>query len=554
MLVQLTINDLAIINKLCLDFDCGMTVLTGETGAGKSILLDALGLILGDRADTNIIRGGAEKTDITAIFSIKDNVAVNKKLNIMEINSNNNELFLRRTIKKDGRSRAYINDTPVPIQTLRDIGGCLIEIHGQHAHQSLSQPKSQRELLDQFGQYESTLTDTINAYHKLIDIDDQIKKLNTNSDDFESTLTLLKYQIEELNKLAIEESEYTKLSEEFKRQSNSQHIVETCHEILNELSESDININTRLSKCQNKINELCLLDSSLNNIPMLIDSTIIQINEAITELKNYLNEFDADISQLSSLENRLDKLNELARKYKKRPEELPDHLNILIKQLNELEDSFEKREGLELKQKELTKKYFNLAIELRNKRIKTAEFFSNEITSKIHELGMAGKLQIEVEEIDNETPRQFGMDNITFMVSTNPGQPLRPIAKVASGGELSRLSLAIQIISSKDNGIPTMIFDEVDAGIGGGIAEIVGKLLNTLANRSQIFCVTHLPQVASYGHQHFQVIKNMREGETYTEVRSLNKKERINEIARMLAGMEVTTESRANAEKMLALK
>jgi len=531
-----------------------MTVLTGETGAGKSILLDALGLILGDRADANIIRGGAEKTEITAIFSIKNNITLNKKLNIMEINSNSDELFVRRTIKKDGRSRAYINDTPVPIQTLRDFGEYLIEIHGQHAHQSLSQPKSQRELLDQFGQYESTLTETTSTYHELIDINNQIKKLNTNSDDFESTLTLLKYQIEELNKLAIEESEYTKLSEEFKRQSNSQHIVGTCHDILNELSESDSDINTRLSKCQNKINELCLLDSSLNNIPMLIDSTIIQINEAITELKNYLNEFDADISQLSSLENRLDKLNELARKYKKRPEELPDHLNILIKQLNELEDSFEKREGLELKQKELTKKYFNLAIELRNKRIKTAEFFSNEITSKIHELGMAGKLQIEVEEIDNETPRQFGMDNITFMVSTNPGQPLRPIAKVASGGELSRLSLAIQIISSKDNGIPTMIFDEVDAGIGGGIAEIVGKLLNTLANRSQIFCVTHLPQVASYGHQHFQVIKNMREGETYTEVRSLNKKERINEIARMLAGMEVTTESRANAEKMLALK
>tara|TARA_B100000953_G_scaffold128050_1_gene105566 strand:+ start:4376 stop:5971 length:1596 start_codon:yes stop_codon:yes gene_type:complete len=531
-----------------------MTVLTGETGAGKSILLDALGLILGDRADTNIIRGGAEKTDITAIFSIKDNVAVNKKLNIMEINSNNNELFLRRTIKKDGRSRAYINDTPVPIQTLRDIGGCLIEIHGQHAHQSLSQPKSQRELLDQFGQYESTLTDTINAYHKLIDIDDQIKKLNTNSDDFESTLTLLKYQIEELNKLAIEESEYTKLSEEFKRQSNSQHIVETCHEILNELSESDINTNTRLSKCQNKINELYLLDNSLNNVSTLIDSAIIQINEATTELKNYLNEFDADTSQLGSLENRLDKLNELARKYKKRPEELPDHLNLLIKQLNELEDSFKKREELELKQKEITTKYFNLAIELRNKRIKTAEVFSRKITNKIHELGMAGKLQIEVEAINNKTPRQFGMDDITFMVSTNPGQPLRPIAKVASGGELSRLSLAIQIISSKDNNIPTMIFDEVDAGIGGRVAEIVGKLLNTLAAHSQIFCVTHLPQVASYGHQHYQVTKNMKEGETYTEVRSLEEKERINEISRMLAGMEVTTESRANAEKMLALK
>jgi len=554
LLVQLIINDLAIINKLRLNFECGMTVLTGETGAGKSILIDALGLILGDRADTNIIRGGAEKTDITAIFSIKNNTAANKKLNCMEINSDGDELFIRRTIRKDGRSRAYINDTPVPIQTIRDISECLIEIHGQHAHQTISQPKTQRKLLDQFGQYESTLTETINTYQELMEIDNKIKELNTSSDDFESTLTLLKYQIEELNKLAIEESEYGKLKEEFKRQSNSKHIIEACHEILNKLSESDTNINTKLLKCQKEIDELCLLDNSLNNIPTLIDSAVIQINEATTELKNYLNEFDADTSQLSSLESRLDKLNELARKYKKRPDELPDHLNLLIKQLNELENSFEQREKLELKQKELTTNYFNLAAELRNKRIKAAKVFSEEITNKIHELGMAGKLQIDVEPINSKNPYQFGMDEITFMVSTNPGQPLRPIAKVASGGELSRLSLAIQIISSKDNNTPTMIFDEVDAGIGGGVAEIVGKLLSTLATHSQIFCVTHLPQVASYGQQHFQVTKNTKQGETYTEVRSLDEKERINEIARMLAGMEVTTESRANAERMLALK
>ncbi len=554
MLVQLIINDLAIVNKLHLDFDSGMTVLTGETGAGKSILIDALGLILGDRADTNIIRGGAEKTDITAIFSVKNNAAVDKKLNRIEINSNGDELFIRRIIKKDGRSRAYINDTPVPIQTIRDIGECLIEIHGQHAHQTISQPKTQQKLLDQFGQYEPTLTEIINTYKKLIEIDNKIKRLNTNDGDFESTLTLLKYQIEELNKLAIEESEYAKLSEEFKRQSNSKHILQACHEILNELSESDTDINTKLLKCQKEIDELSLLDNSLKNIPALIDSAVIQINEATTELKNYLNEFDADTSQLHSLENRLDKLNELARKYKKRPEELPDHLKLLIKKLNKLENSFEQREKLEIKQKELTKTYFKLAAELRNKRIKTAKIFSEEITNKIHELGMAGKLQIDVEPINSGNPHRYGMDEITFMVSTNPGQPLRPIAKVASGGELSRLSLAIQIISSKDNNIPTMIFDEVDAGIGGGVAEIVGKLLSALANHSQIFCVTHLPQVASYGQQHFQVTKNTRQGETYTEVRSLNEKERINEIARMLAGMEVTTESRANAEKMLALK
>ena len=553
MLAQLIINDLAIINKLCLDFENGMTVLTGETGAGKSILLGALGLILGDRADTSVIRGGSEKTDITAIFSIKNNIAIREKLSSLEIESNNDELFIRRVIRKDGRSRAYINDIPIPIQTLRDIGESLIEIHGQHAHQSLSKPKKQRELLDQFGQYDATLNEIITTYQELADINNKIIMLGEN-DDFEATITLLKYQIEELKKLAIEKSEYAKLSEEYKKQSNSQHILETCHEVLNELSESDSNINTRLSKHQNKINDLCSVDNSLDNIPKLLDAALIQIDEAIAEIKDYLGKFNTDTKQLTQLENRLDKLNEIARKYKKRPEELPDHLNSLIAQLNDLENSSEEQEELKLKQKELTTKYFMIADDLRSKRIKTAKIFSNEITKKIHELSITGKLEIKVEAINSKDPHKFGMDDITFMVSTNPGQPLRPITKVASGGELSRLSLAIQIISSKDNNAPTMIFDEVDAGIGGSVAEIVGKLLNTLAANSQIFCVTHLPQVASCGNQHLQVTKNTKDGETFTEVSNLNKKERINEIARMLAGMEVTTESLANAEKMLALK
>ena len=554
MLAQLIINDLAIISKLSLDFESGMTVLTGETGAGKSILLDALGLILGDRADTNIIRGNSEKTDITAIFLIKNNTAVSEKLKNTEIESNNNELFIRRTIRKDGRSRAYINNTPVPIQTLRDIGEHLIEIHGQHAHQSLSQSKTQRELLDQFGQYNSILTSTTSIYHELMDVNNQIKYLEVNGENYESTLTLLKYQIEELNKSAIEKSEYSKLSEEYKKQSHSQHILETSQEILNELSESDSAINTKLAKCQNKINELCLIDNSLNNIPNLLDTALIQVNETTEELKNYINGFNPDTSKLNSLESRLDKLNELARKYKTRPEQLPDHLNLLITQLDKLEGSFEQQEELKQKREELTAKYYKFANELRKERMLTARVFSKKITNKIHELGMGGRLEIKIEAINNENPHPFGMDNIIFMVSTNPGQPLRPITKVASGGELSRLSLAIQIISSKDNNLPTMIFDEVDAGIGGSIAEIVGKLLNSLAIHSQILCVTHLPQVASYGHQHFQVIKNTKEGETYTEVFSLDEKERINEIARMLAGMEVTSESRANAERMLALK
>jgi len=550
LLRQLVINDLAVIDTLNLDFKSGMTVFTGETGAGKSILLDALGLVLGDRADTNVIRGGSDKTDITAIFSINNNPNVIDRLEEMEIESDD-ELFIRRTISRDGRSRAYLNNTPVPVQTLRDIGEYLVDIHGQHAHQSLSRSKTQRELLDQFGQYDSLLDNVTNSYLELKQVNEQLQNFKTGGEDFEARLTLLKYQIEELTQLDIGKSEYKELSEEYKRQSHSQHLLETCHKILNDLSESESAIYSRLSQYQRDISELCSVDNSLENISSLLDDATIQINEANTELKNYIDRFDSDTSQLNTIENRLDKLHELARKHKVKPEELSVHLNLLTKQLNQLEGSQEQHELLQQNKIDLTTEYFKLAIELREKRKKAANKIATAVIKKMHELGMGGIFNIDMEPIEDDTPHQSGMDKIAFMVSTNPGQPLRPITKVASGGELSRLSLAIQIIGSKDSGVPTMVFDEVDAGISGGIAEIVGKLLNRLAEHRQIFCVTHLAQVASCGNHHLRVIKNTSEGETFTQVVDLNKQDRVDEVARMLAGMEVTNESRANAAQML---
>jgi DNA repair protein RecN (Recombination protein N) len=550
LLRQLVINDLAVIDSLNLDFKSGMTVLTGETGAGKSILLDALGLILGNRADTNIIRGGTDKTDITAIFSINNNSNVNERLNEMEIESDD-ELFIRRTISKDGRSRAYLNNTPVPVQTLREIGEQLIDIHGQHAHQSLARPKMQRELLDQFGQYDALLNDVTNTYQKYKQVNEQLQNFKTDGEDFEARLTLLKYQIEELDQLAIGDSEYTELSEELKRQSHSQRLLDSCNKILSDLSESEAAINDRLSHYQKEMIELSAIDNSLENISNLLDSATIQIEEASHELKSYVDRFDIDAEKMTNIESRLDKLHDLARKHKVKPEELPEHLNLLITQLNQLEGGQEQHELLQQKKVDLTEQYFKLAKQLSKKRNCAASKISKAVTEKMHELGIGGKFNIDIEKIEDESPHQFGMDKITFLVSTNPGQPLRPITKVASGGELSRLSLAIQIIGSKDNGVPTMIFDEVDAGISGGIAEIVGKLLHGLAEHRQIFCVTHLAQVASCGHHHCRVIKNTKAGETFTKVVHLEQQERIDEIARLLAGMEVTNESRANAAQML---
>ena len=553
MLRQLVISDLAVIDSLNIDFKSGMTVLTGETGAGKSILLDALGLVLGDRADTNVIRGGTDKTDITAIFSINNNPYINDRLNEMEIASDD-ELFIRRTINRDGRSRAYLNNTPVPVQTLREIGEYLVDIHGQHAHQSLSRPKTQREILDQAGSYDSLLSDVADHFHQWKLVNEQLENFETSGDGFEARLSFLKYQIDELTQLDIGESEYESLMEDFKRQSHSQDLIATCQQVLTELSESDAAMISQLSQHQRAITELCKIDNSLESINSLLDSAAIQINEACSELKNYIDRFDSDISQLNIIESRLDKIHELARKHKIKPEALPEQLVLLSSQLDQMEGGQEQHEILQKKKSELLHKYKKLAEKLSEKRKSTANKISIAVTDKMQDLGMGGKFNINIEateDLDEVTPHQFGIDKISFEVSTNPGQPLRPIAKVASGGELSRLSLAIQIIASKDNGVPTMVFDEVDAGISGGIAEIVGKLLNSLAEHRQIFCVTHLAQVASCGHHHLRVIKESKKGQTFTQVIELADQERIDEIARMLAGMEVTNESRANAAQML---
>ena len=551
MLQQLVINDLAVIDSLDLEFKPGMTVLTGETGAGKSILLDALGLILGDRADTGVIRGDNDKTDITAIFSLNNNQDVIDRLHEMAIDADN-ELFIRRIVSRDGRSKAYLNNTPVPVQSLREIGELLVDIHGQHAHQSLSRANMQRELLDQFGRYDELLNSVTDTWQELKQINQQLSSFESGGEDFEARLTLLRYQIDELTQLDMGESEYAELSEEYKRISNSQRLLDACQKAIDELSESDESINDRLARHQRNISELSVIDASLENISNLLDNAHIQIEEAYSELRDYIDRFDSDPGQLTQMESRLNKMHELARKHKIKPDALPEQLELLTTQLNQLEGGQEQHDLLQKKKDERYTHYFKLADELRKKRSTAAKKISEAITVKMHELGMGGKFSIDIEAIEDKTPHQFGMDKITFMVSTNPGQPLRPITKVASGGELSRLSLAIQIIGSKDSGVSTLIFDEVDAGISGGIAEVVGKLLFSLAEHRQILCVTHLAQVASCGHHHLRVLKESGNNETFTRVHELNKEERVNEIARMLAGMTITDESRANAIKMLS--
>lgn len=550
MLRQLVINNLAVIDQLSLDFDTGMTVLTGETGAGKSILLDALGLILGARAETGLIRGGADKTDITAIFVIEGDAALRQRLEALDIEYDA-ELFIRRTIGRDGRSRAYINNIPAPAQTLRELGRQLIDIHGQHAYQALAGAEAQRELLDQSGAYRPLLGRLRQVYAAWQALTEQLRAIHPEGAEVEAKRTLLRYQIDELAALEIGEAEYTTVNEEYKRLANAQTILTTCHAALDSLAESEDAVAARLGRCRQDIHGLCGFDEKLEGVATLLEGASIQLAEAAGELKHYIAQFDADTSRLAALEQRLDKLHELARKHKVRPAELAAHLGKLTAELEQLEDGREQTELLQQRETELRREYAALALELHEARRQAATTMAAAITEKMHELGMGGEFSIRVEQTETDKPRARGSDKVGFLVSVNPGQPPRPINKVASGGELSRLSLAIQIIGSRDTGVPTLIFDEVDAGIGGGIAEIVGRLLRRLAGRRQILCVTHLAQVASCGHHHFRVAKTSENNATFTRADKLDQKERVDEVARMLAGMTITDESRANARRML---
>lgn len=550
MLRQLVINNLAVIDRLSLDFDTGMTVLTGETGAGKSILLDALGLILGARAETGLIRGGADKTDITAIFVIEGDQALRQRLEALDIEYDA-ELFIRRTIGRDGRSRAYINNIPAPAQTLRELGRQLIDIHGQHAYQALAGTEAQRELLDQSGAYRPLLDRLRQVYEAWQTLTERLRAIHPEGAEVEAKRTLLRYQIDELAALEIGEAEYTTVNEEYKRLANAQTILTTCHAALDSLAESEDAVAARLGRCRQDIHGLCGFDEKLEGVATLLEGASIQLAEAAGELKHYIAQFDADTSRLAALEQRLDKLHELARKHKVRPAELAAHLGKLTAELEQLEDGREQTELLQQRETELRREYAALALELHEARRQAATTMAAAITEKMHELGMGGEFSIRVEQTETDKPRARGSDKVGFLVSVNPGQPPRPINKVASGGELSRLSLAIQIIGSRDTGVPTLIFDEVDAGIGGGIAEIVGRLLRRLAGRRQILCVTHLAQVASCGHHHFRVAKTSENNATFTRADKLEQKERVDEVARMLAGMTITDESRANARQML---
>ncbi len=548
---HLHIRNFAVIEELDIQFNAGMTIFTGETGAGKSIMVGALGLVLGDRSDSGIVRAGCERTEITAIFDIENENDIQSVLAEQELDCED-ELILRRVINKDGRSRAYVNGSSVPAQLLRSLGECMVDIHGQHAHQSLLKADVQRNIIDEFGNHPQELSEVKDAWKIWNAAKIELQSLSGGKRDHDAQIALIQYQIQELEALNPSGSKFSDIEKEYGKLANANRLIEACQQNLQQLSEGERSTQSQISHNLNELQDMQKFDPSLETVIELLNGASIQIEEASNELRHYLDGLELDPERLKMVEDLLAAFHDMARKHKLQPEALTDHLETLKDELHSLENSEARFEKLIALQKSSTKNYRRAANRLSMCRRRAAKKLSEDITEKLNELGMlGGQFAIEVNEIEKDILLQNGMDKIEYLVSLNPGQPLQPLNKVASGGELSRISLAIQVTGSKDKGIPTLIFDEVDSGIGGGVAEIVGKLLHSLSDKRQVFCVTHLAQVATRGDYHLQVSKATHAGTTLTRVGELNDEERIDEIARMLGGVKITEQTLAHAKEML---
>jgi len=551
MLTSLTIRNYAIIDKLELEFADGMTALTGETGAGKSILLGALGLVLGDRADSDSIKQSCDHADITAAFDTCNIPAASHWLNAYELNEDD-DCIIRRRVSKDGRSRAFINGNPVNVQTLRELGELLIDIHGQHEHQSLMKNAAQRQLLDDYANHQQLLNEVQKNFHDLKQTEQALEQLEKDTSDRANRIDLLSFQTQELDALALAENEYQELNEKHSRMANAEKISTAIYDAINDLYASDdSNILSQLSHHLSALTEIAEIDNKIQPAIDMLQEASVQLEESVSHLRDYIDDVELDPAELATVEQRIQSILDLARKHRVEPDDLPALHEKLESELNNITHADETLEDLRRQHATLIQLYKTNAIKLGDSRKKAAKKLNREITAAMQTLGMkGGKFLIEVSS-NEETISVNGIDKVEFTVSANAGQACKPLARVASGGELARISLAIQMITAAQCRIPTMIFDEVDSGVGGGIAEIVGKQLRLLGKTNQVLCITHLPQVASQAHQHLRVQKKSEQEQTQTNVYPLNQNERIKEIARMLSGVEITEQSLAHAEDMI---
>jgi DNA repair protein RecN (Recombination protein N) len=552
MLTYLQIRDFAIIDSIELELRPGLTVLTGETGAGKSILVDALQLIAGGRAGAEVVRHGAERAEISATFDITKGPRELKRWLDEQSITTSEELLVRRVVSTDGRSRAYLNGQSVPVQQLREVGNILIDIHGQHEFQSLMRSAAQRELLDGYGKHEGLVGQVGIAHRVWLELLNRTVELEGKARDRDARLELLRYQVHELTALQLKEGEVASLGEERGRLANRGRLAEAAGTALQQLYEGDEgSAHAGVSRALQALRGLSEVDPKLASVLPLVEGAAIQIREAARELEHYRESLDLDTSRQDEVERRLAAIEELARKHRVPPSELHERAGQLAKEL----ESVERAElDLAVLRKELgtaLESYRIQAQQLSARRETAGRALAKDITARMQTLGMTGgRFQVDVTQSEATEPAQHGIDSIEFRVTANPGQPLRSLAKVASGGELSRLSLAVQV-SCAARETRCMVFDEVDSGIGGAVAEIVGRELRALGDRGQVLCVTHLPQVASQGHHHLRVTKLTDGKTTRTTLTEMAVPDRVEELARMLGGIEVTSKARDHAKEML---
>jgi DNA repair protein RecN (Recombination protein N) len=553
MLISLQIRDFAIVDQIAVEFEPGMTVLTGETGAGKSILVDAVSLVLGERGGSQLVRNGAKRAEFSAEFDVSALPNVRSWLEANALDQDD-ACLLRRIISAEGRSRAFINGNAVTMQQLKSLGELLLDIHGQHFHQSLGRRPVQRDLLDHFGellQQRKAVEDAFELWHGLqLRLDDL---LNADSDRA-SRLDLLEFQLRELDALDLREGEIDELLSERQKLNNSGKLADGVAAALARLSEDDsTNVSSLLAEATRAVDSLIEFDTELGGVREMLESAGIQIGEAIDELQKYGDSVDMDPARRDWVEERLDVLQSTARKHRTTADELLALSEKLRTEYDELSHAEERGKELEQQVTDANAAYQNLALALSKVRKKVAKQFSAAVTKAMGGLGMPGGVfEIKISPLADGATRAWGIDDIEFLISANPGQPPMTLARVASGGELSRMSLAIQVIASDGSAIPTMVFDEVDSGVGGSVAEMVGRRLQELGSTRQVLCVTHLPQVASLASQHFRISKVSDGKATRTGVSVLGKEERVEELARMLGGVEITQKTLDHAAEMLA--
>lgn len=560
MLNQLTVQHFAIVKFLELDFRRGMTTITGETGAGKSIAIDALSLCLGARADISMIRQGTDKAEVSARFCLNDtpNALAWLKANDLEnsLSDNANECLLRRIITKEGRSRAYINATPVPLSQLKSLGQLLVNIHGQHAHQSLLRSDIQLSIIDEYANHHDLLQKVKDTYQGCHFLKKQLQQQQLTQQEKQARKQLLEYQTIELDEFALAENEFSEIEAEHKKLANSGSLLENAQISLTLLNDGEeVDTLSLLRKSVSLLETQLQHDDKLANIVTSLQEAVIQIEDAGYELRHYSEQLELDPEQFEKLETRLSQALALARKHQVLPSMLYTFHQKLSKEYQQLNSSEAHIDQLTTELANAQKNYLKHAQKLSQSRQRYAKELSIKITQSIQQLNMEdGKFQVLITQNETNNLNPLGIDNIEFQVAANIGQGLQNLGKVASGGELSRISLAIQVIISQRVSTPTLIFDEVDVGISGATAAVVGNLLRQLGESTQIFCVTHLPQVAGNGHQQMIVNKQSDGKTTNTSMHLLNTEQRVRELARLLSGDSITEHTIANAKELLISK